>query len=46
MHRFSEGQREHGAPFLNVNFLTECPQNVKPSEQGYALLADAPCFLH
>ena len=46
MNRFSGGQRGHGAPFLNVNFLTECSLNVTTSEQGYALLAEAPCFLH
>ena len=46
MDRFSKGQGEHCAPFLNVNFLTECTQNVTPSEHGYALLANTPCFLH
>ena len=46
MDRFSKGQREHCAPFLNVNCLTECTQNVTPSEHGYALLANTICFLH
>ena len=46
MDGFSDGRREHGAPFLNGNFLTECPQNVTPSEQGCVLLANTPCFLH
>ena len=46
MDRFSKGQRERCAPFLNVNFLTECTPNVTPSEHGYALLANTPCFLH